>query len=75
MMGRVAIQMRQFFCGLSRHDALLHFEEGRLSLVCATCAHETPGWDLKRAPARSERAAAVARPVVRLPLLGKRRVA
>ena len=75
MMGRVAIRMRQFFCGLSNHDALLHFEEGRLSLVCATCGHETPGWDLENAPARSERTAAVARPVVRLPLLGERRVA
>ncbi len=76
MMGLVAMRMRQFICGLRSHDALLHFEEGRLSLVCASCGHETPGWDLKRGPTRSERAtASLSRPLVRMPLLGARRAA
>lgn len=74
MIGRFTVRVRQLLCGLSSHDALLHFEESRLSLVCVSCGHETPGWDLSRAPTQPERAA-TARPVVRLPLLGERRVA
>lgn len=40
-------QVRQCVCGLHGHDALLHFETGRLSMRCTTCGYETPGWDLK----------------------------
>jgi hypothetical protein len=75
LFGRAAAQVRQFLCGLHGHDALLHFEQGRLSLQCTSCGHETPGWDLKgRAVAQAEPAAAPPR-AVRLPLLGARRVA
>jgi hypothetical protein len=45
-------QLRQFICGLHGHDSLLHFEHGRISLLCTSCGHETPGWDVKGAPAR-----------------------
>jgi hypothetical protein len=41
-------KMRQFFCGLTGHDSLLHFHAGRISLVCYSCGHESPGWDVNR---------------------------
>jgi hypothetical protein len=71
---RAASQVRQFICGLHGHDALLHFEEGRMSLQCTSCGYETPGWDLNGVPARSE-APKTARHIVRLPLVSQRRVA
>ena len=40
-------RLRQACCGLTNgHDALLHFETGRLCMRCTSCGHETPGWDL-----------------------------
>jgi hypothetical protein len=38
-----------FACGLRGHDALLHFEQGRISMKCTSCPYETPGWDCKAA--------------------------
>ncbi len=38
--------IRQFTCGLGGHDELLQFEAKRLSLVCVSCGHESPGWDV-----------------------------
>ncbi len=67
-------QVRQFFCGLHGHDALLHFEDNRISLLCSSCGHESPGWEFGRRAARSERAAAT-QPSVRMPLVGQQRVA
>ncbi len=68
-------RMRQFVCGLHGHDELLQFERGRLSLKCASCGHETPGWNL----AKTEAAAppdAVSAPRRRfLPSLAPRRLA
>ena len=43
----VTDKVRQFLCGLHGHDALLHFERGRMSLQCTSCGFETPGWDLR----------------------------
>lgn len=74
LLTRVMDWVRQFICGLHGHDELLHFETGRLSMRCSTCGHETPGWDLKSAPARREPAERKAR-VLRLPVVGHRRVA
>ena len=74
LLGRVAAQVRQFICGLHGHDALLHFEQGRISLQCTSCGYETPGWEIKGVPARSE-AAKAPRGIMRLPLVGARRVA
>ena len=74
VVSRVTLQLRQFMCGLHGHDALLHFERGRMSLLCASCGHETPGWDVKTASARQEGHEAKPR-VVRMPLVGHRRVA
>jgi hypothetical protein len=39
-------KMRQSWCGLHGHDALLHFEQDRMFLRCTSCGHETPGWEL-----------------------------
>jgi len=66
-------QVRQFFCGLHGHDALLHFEDNRISLLCTSCGHESPGWEFGRRASRGERA--VSQPTVRMPLVGQRRVA
>ena len=64
-------QVRQLICAFHGHDALLHFEQGRMSLQCTSCGYETPGWDLKsRASATPSK-----RPVVSLPLVSQRRVA
>ena len=70
---RTMRQMRQFICGLHGHDALLHFEQGRLSLQCTSCGYETPGWDLKASLTRNE--VPSANRVLRLPLVRERRAA
>ena len=72
---RVGGQVRQFICGLYGHDSLLHFEKGRLSLLCSSCGYETPGWDVKNAPSEQLPAAEPKRRLIRLPVLGERRLA
>ena len=73
---RIVDWIRQFICGLHGHDELLHFETGRLSMQCSTCGHESPGWDLKSAPTlRREPVADRKARVLRLPVVGHRRVA
>ncbi len=47
---RMADMLRQTFCGLGGHDTLLRFEDDRIALRCASCGHETPGWELNEAP-------------------------
>jgi hypothetical protein len=72
-MGR---QVRQFICGLHGHDSLLHFEKGRLSLLCSSCGYETPGWDVKGVPvAHGPRQAETKGRTIRVPLVGVRRIA
>jgi hypothetical protein len=74
-LARAAVQFRQFLCGLGGHDALVHFEQGRMSLQCTSCGHETPGWNL-RSDHRPQPTAATQSPrVVRMPLVRERRVA
>jgi hypothetical protein len=75
VMTRAAGQFRQFLCSLHGHDALLHFEQGRLSLQCTSCGYETPGWDLRTEQQQRETAALESRRVVRMPLVRERRVA
>ena len=74
VMSRVGEQLRRFICGLHGHDSLLHFSDGRVSLLCSSCGHETPGWDVKANPARRE-AVRPERRVVQMPLVSERRVA
>ncbi len=33
-------------CSLHGHDPLLHYDQNRMYLRCASCGHETPGWEL-----------------------------
>jgi hypothetical protein len=68
----VTDRVRQFLCGLHGHDALLHFEHGRMSLQCASCGYETPGWDFKTAkrPQTADSSHAA-----RMPLVDHQRVA
>jgi hypothetical protein len=74
LLARAVDQVRQFFCGLHGHDALLHFEQSRMSLQCTTCGYETPGWDLTTAPAHTDAVQPVPR-IVRVPFARERRVA
>jgi hypothetical protein len=36
----------QFICGLSGHDRVRKYEQNRVALVCASCGHVSPGWEL-----------------------------
>jgi len=74
LLSRAALQLRQFMCGLHGHDSLMHFEQGRISLLCASCGHETPGWEIKQKHATRTKPEPSPR-VVRMPLVQERRVA
>jgi hypothetical protein len=73
VLSRAAVQLRQFMCGLHGHDTLKHFERGRMSLLCASCGYETPGWDVRTATVRREGADSPR--VVSVPLVRERRAA
>lgn len=75
VLSKATQQLRQLMCGLHGHDSLLHFEDGRISLQCASCGHETPGWDVKATMARRTPAADTTPRVVSMPLVHERRVA
>src|SRR5271154_309226 len=47
---RLMTWVRQSLCGLTGHDTLMHYEQDRIALQCASCGHETPGWILTEAP-------------------------
>ena len=47
---RVTDRLRQVLCGLHGHDTLLQFEDERMFLRCASCGHETTGWELTETP-------------------------
>ena len=64
-------QLRQLISGLHGHDSLLHFEHGRISLLCTSCGHETPGWDVKGTSGREGETASI----VRMSLAESRRAA
>ncbi len=74
VLARVGGQVRQFICGLHGHDSLLHFQKGRLSLLCSSCGYETPGWDVKAVPL-VEPQAGPKRRLIRIPTLRERRMA
>jgi hypothetical protein len=44
-------------CGLHGHDSVLQYERTRIFLRCASCGHETPGWEVPRRPLAFERRA------------------
>jgi len=74
LLSKAALQLRQFVCGLHGHDSLMHFERGRISLLCASCGHETPGWEITETTATVQKPAQSPR-IVRMPLVHERRVA
>jgi hypothetical protein len=39
-------RMGQLLCSLSGHDLVRHYEQNRVALVCASCGHVSPGWEL-----------------------------
>ncbi len=39
-------RIRYALCSLHGHDPLLHYDQNRIYLRCASCGHETPGWEL-----------------------------
>ncbi len=50
MSAMVFDRMRQLWCGIHGHDALLQFEQERMFLRCVSCGHESPGWELTETP-------------------------
>lgn len=74
LVSRAVGQVRQFICGLHGHDALLHFEHGRMALRCTSCGHQTPGWDLRSGVQQPDLVETKSR-VLQLPLVRQRRVA
>ena len=61
LLARLTVKIRQRVCGLHGHDSLLHFDNGRISLMCSSCGHETPGWDVKGRTARQHTAPVTSR--------------
>ena len=73
---RVFDWLRQTLCGLHGHDDLLHFEHERMSLRCASCGHETAGWELNEVkPTITMRGDARRHAIVRRQLVSARRIA
>jgi hypothetical protein len=75
LFSRLVLLARQFVCGLHGHDSLLHFEDGRMSLLCSSCGYDTPGWDVQGVPARREITGKARPRFVRVPLVRQRRAA
>jgi hypothetical protein len=73
--GRVMDRVRQAFCGLHGHDTMLHFEQGRMSLRCVSCGHETPGWELNETPPTVTIHGDARRHTLRPQLISARRIA
>lgn len=45
-------RVRQFLCAIRGHDLFLHFERRRLSVQCARCGWDSPGWTIDRCMSR-----------------------
>lgn len=73
LLSRVTLRFRQRICALQGHDSLLHFDNGRISLLCSSCGHESPGWDV--AGANAPQPVSSSTRVVHLSYAGERRVA
>lgn len=39
-------RLGQLLCAVSGHDYITQFEHDRMCLVCSSCGHESPGWDI-----------------------------
>jgi hypothetical protein len=48
---RAVGRIGQVICGISGHDAVMHFEGKRVMMRCTSCGHDSPGWEIEdRAP-------------------------
>ena len=65
----------QMLCGLRGHDTTLWLERERMSLRCASCGHETTGWELNGTPPTVTVRGNPRRRVQRPHLIAARRVA
>ena len=72
---RVKVWLREAYCGLHGHDNLLHFERDRMSLQCASCGHQTPGWELEAPQPALRVRSETRRPMLRPRLVSARRIA
>ncbi len=45
-LARLWKRVQHTLCKLHGHDTLLHYDQNRIYLRCASCGHETPGWEL-----------------------------
>ena len=45
-------RLGQLMCGLRGHDQVLRFEQHRVHLLCPSCGHESPGWEIGQQPPR-----------------------
>ena len=53
LLARAVGRISQMMCGLRGHDSVLHFEGKRVMMLCTSCGHNSPGWDItERAPRR-----------------------
>lgn len=68
-------RVRQMWCGLHGHDALLQFEQDRIFLRCVSCGHATPGWDLNETPPTATPQTEVRATLAQPQLISARRVA
>jgi len=46
ILGLAFRRIGQFICGLSGHDRVRKYEQNHVALVCASCGHKSPGWEL-----------------------------
>jgi hypothetical protein len=72
---RMLDRVREVFCGLHGHDALLQFEGDRMFLKCVSCGHETPGWELNEPRPIVAARADNRRPALVHPDISERRIA
>lgn len=53
---RIVRSLRALWCTMNGgHYRVLHVEPSRVALRCVGCGHETPGWEIGRAPGRASR--------------------
>jgi hypothetical protein len=45
---RASRRAGQLRCSLTGHNVLLRYQPTKLSLQCATCGYESPGWEIER---------------------------
>jgi hypothetical protein len=46
LVARALTRLGQVICGMSGHEAVLHFEGNRVMMRCTSCGHDSPGWEI-----------------------------